>query len=150
LVWMGYSISKLRAIRSESIGAEVRGEFKPEHDALMEGLCLGPVLASRARGILRKYIEDIDLAISEVARVLTPEGRAVFVVGENTIRGTYVPTGQLITRIAVRAGLRLKDERLRDLPSNRRYLPPPGAGTTALDTRMRREVILTFGLAPEG
>ena len=144
LVWMGHSISELRMIRSESIGAEVRGGFKAMHDEILDELCLEPALGTRADGILRRYIEDTDRALSEVARVLAPQGQAVFVVGENTIRGTFVPTGQLVALLAARAGLQLTDRRLRDLPGNRRYLPPPGTGRTSMDTRIRREVILTF------
>jgi ubiquinone/menaquinone biosynthesis C-methylase UbiE len=95
-------------------------------------------------GILRRYIEDTDRTVREVARVLAPGGQAVYVVGENTIRGTYIPTGQLVARLAGNAGLHVASRHLRDLPSNRRYLPPPGRGRTAMDTRIRREVILTL------
>jgi hypothetical protein len=144
LVWMGYSVAALRTIRGTSIGAEVRADSDAMHGDVIDYLRLRPALSPRMTGILRRYIEDTNRALREVVRVLAPRGKAVYVVGENTIRGTYVPTGQLVARLAVNAGLHLIDRRLRDLPSNRRYLPPPGAGRTALDTRIRREVILTF------
>lgn len=144
LVWMGYSIAALREIRSTSIGAEVRGGLNEVHDELLDHLRLRPALSPRMHGILRRYIEDTDRALSEVARVLAPRGKVVFVVGENTIRGSYIPTAQLVARLAERAGLHLTDQQFRDLPSNRRYLPPPGAGGTAMDTRIRREAVITF------
>jgi SAM-dependent methyltransferase len=144
LVWMGYPVLALRAIRSASIGAEVCADSDVNHYEILDNLRLQPALSPRMNGILRRYVDDTDRALKEVARVLAPRGQAVYVVGENTIRGTYVPTGQLIAHIAAHAGLELKDQRFRDLPSNRRYLPPPGASRTALDTRIRREVILTF------
>lgn len=144
LVWMGYSIAALREIRGTSIGAEVRGEPNAIHDEVLHHLRLRPALSPRMNGILRRYVEDTDRALREVTRVLAPRGQAVYVVGENTIRGTYVPTAQLLARLAAQAGLQLTGHRFRDLPSNRRYLPPPGAGRTAMDTRIRREVILTF------
>jgi hypothetical protein len=94
--------------------------------------------------ILRRYAEDTSQALHEAARVLAPRGRAVYGVGENTIRGTYVPTGWLVASLAAVAGLRLVNRCFRRLPTNKRYLPPPGAGATGLDARMRREVVLTF------
>lgn len=144
LVWMGYSIRELRSIRSASIGAEVGAGSGEMRDDTINRLCLRPSLSPRMAGILRRYVSDTERALREVVRVLTPRGQAVYVVGENTVRGTFIPTGQLITNLAAEAGLKLKSQRSRDLPSNRRYLPPPGRGCAALDTRMRREVILTF------
>lgn len=144
LVWMGYSIAALREIRATSIGAEVGGEPDPRYEDMLAHLHLRPMLSPRMNGILRRYAQDTDCALTEVARVLAPRGQAVYVVGENTIRGTYIPTARLVARLAAQVGLQLTGRRFRDLPSNRRYLPPPGAGRTAMDTRIRREVILTF------
>lgn len=144
LVWMGYSIAELREIRGTSIGAEVCGESNPTYDNVLDRLRLRPALSPRMNGILRRYVADTDRALREVTRVLAPRGRAVYVVGENTIRGTYVPTAEVVAFLAAESGLRLAGRRFRDLPANRRYLPPPGEGQSALDTRIRREVILTF------
>lgn len=145
LVWMGYTVAALRAIRGTSIGAEVRADPDAMHSDILDRLHLRPALSPRMNGILHRYVSDTDRALREVVRVLAPRGRAVFVVGENTIRGTYIPTGQLVTRLAAHVGLQLTDQHFRGLPANRRYLPPPGDGRMALDARIRREVILTFG-----
>ena len=89
---------------------------------------------------------DMQSAIAEVSRVLVPGGKAIYVIGENTIKGTYIQNAKIITAVAERAGLRLTNHTRRTLPPNRRYLPPPSRGktTAALDGRMRREVVLYF------
>lgn len=144
LVWMGYSIAEIRKIRNESIGSE--SSLAPSKNSLdvLDRLELSQKLSSRTEGILRRYINDTAQVMKEVSRVLAKHGRAVYVVGENTIQGTYIPTGHLHTILAEQAGLKLSYKRYRDLPANRRYLPPPRATGASLDARMRREVILSY------
>jgi SAM-dependent methyltransferase len=148
LVWMGYRIAALRNLRARSVGTEV-GSDRGENLAIQSILTkmrLRPKLARRDEAVLVRYITDMQLAIAEVARVLAPQGKAVYVVGENTIRGTYVRNSAIVTSVARQAGLTLSNRRVRMLPANRRYLPPPTQRGTAatLDSRMRREVVLTF------
>lgn len=150
LVWMGHHIADLRSIRSASVGSEAgSGSMKEPHArAIVSGLHLRPHLAPREDAILARYVEDMVLALREVARVLTPRGRAVYVVGENTVRGTYIPNAAIIIAAAELTGLVLRDRRTRALPPSRRYLPPPGSRSKdSLDTRMRREVVLAFKVA---
>jgi hypothetical protein len=81
--------------------------------------------------------------------VLKPGGRAVLVVGDCAIRGTFVSNSSAIERLALAAGLRSAGRVVRDLPENKRYLPPPtrkSAGTE-LQRRMRQEVVLSFDAA---
>ncbi|HVE72590.1 MAG TPA: hypothetical protein VNI54_14590 [Thermoanaerobaculia bacterium] len=146
LVWMGFRISELRQIRSDSIGAEV-GVADTAELRVIQDLGIGALLSPRTQAVLRRYISDMRQVMSEVARVLRPGAKAIYVVGENTIRGTYVPTGEIVTQVARECGLRLHEKHFRMLPSNRRYLPPPGdsSNRNALDARMRREVVITFG-----
>jgi SAM-dependent methyltransferase len=144
LVWMGYPIKELRITRQTSVGAEVGAGASAQDETLVKQLRLKRQLPSRMNGILHRYIQDMELAINEVRRILRPGGRAVYVVGENTIRGTYIPTGNLLKLIGLRARLKLVSRTTRVLPANRRYLPPPGTRGGALDGRMRREVVLTF------
>jgi hypothetical protein len=84
--------------------------------------------------------------VEEAARVLCPGGKAVYVVGENTVRGTFIANAKIVSAVAERSGLTIESRRARTLPANRRYLPPPSIrnGPEALDGRMRREVILSF------
>jgi len=149
LVWMGHCIKELRLVRAKSIGCEV-GTGAPIADrevrAILTELNLHPGLAARQEAILARYIGDMQRALNEAARVLTPGGRAVYVVGENTVSGTYVRNALVVTMVASLAGLRLCDRRTRSLPSERRYLPPPFARkhSIPLDTRVGREVVLSF------
>lgn len=83
-------------------------------------------------------------AIGEVGRVLSRNGKAVYVVGENTLRGTYIRTSVVVTRLAELAGLILKEKRERMLPANRRYMPPPSGAEGGINGRMRRELVLSF------
>lgn len=148
LVWMGYNVSELRDIRSDSIGAEASSAKAMEADwvkALIEQLALKPVLSNRDHALLARYVWDMSGALSEVSRVLRSGGRAVYVVGDSTVRGTFIRNSSIVVAVAKKHGLALHSEQSRDLPANRRYLPPPRLSEAdALDGRMRREVVLVF------
>ncbi len=149
LVWMGHGISDLRRLRSRSIGSEVgetASQQGPEVSRLVEKLKVVRELGPRDKGILVRYIRDMCRTVHEAARVLRPAGRAVYVVGENTVRGTYIPNSVIVSAVAERFGLTLESRSVRTLPANRRYLPPPSASgdTATLNTRMRSEVVLSF------
>jgi hypothetical protein len=150
LVWMGYSIEELRRLRTESVGTDAARraslESKEVRDVL-NALKLRPRLNARNEHVLCRYIEDMRSAVSEVGRVLCVGGKAIYVIGESTLCGTYIRTSIVVSKIAEMAGLTLKKRRTRALPANRRYLPPPGSGCSGgtISARMRREVIFTFG-----
>jgi len=147
LVWMGYQVADLRTLRSTSVGTEAAGgeSEDPQVMEVIKRLKLNPELGTRHTAILGKYVTDMRAAVREVARVLKPGGRAVYVVGENTLRGTYVRNATIVKAVGEMAGLRLTSRRSRALPANRRYLPPPSARSgAAMGTRMRREIVLTF------
>jgi DNA modification methylase len=149
LVWMGYSIKELRKLRTDSIGTEVRDEIASNDEmvkSILLKLKLSPRLNVRDEAILSKYIHDMTKSVNEVTRVLAPQGKAVYVLGENLIRGTYIRNSALVRTVAELAGLSFLAKKIRVLPANRRYLPPPTSrkSSAALDTRMRREVIMTF------
>jgi hypothetical protein len=147
LVWMGYKVAHLRQIRTESVGTEAADESLNEDKELrsiIDALKLRPKLEKRFERILARYIHDMRRAISEVGRVLTKAGRAVYVVGENTLRGTYIRTSAIVTNLAELEGLSINERRHRTLPANRRYMPPPSSANGAMDVRMRREVVLSF------
>jgi len=148
LVWMGYSISKLRVLRGTNIGTESRAEDESDQSItdIMKGMCRGSELSIRHAGMLRQYVQDTKGILSEIYRVLRPSGKAVIVVGNCNIRETFVRNSRGIELVAEQVGLEVQKIRRRPLPENRRYLPPPtllGAGK-ALQKRMREEVILTL------
>jgi len=150
LVWMGYTVSELGSIRTESVGTECGDqEARDDQDIreIISELRLTPKLSTRHEAVLAHYIDDMMQAVGEAARVLSPGGKAVYVVGENTVRGTFIPNAKIVAAVAERSGLNTDRRRARTLPANRRYLPPPPARhltADSLDTRMRREVILSF------
>jgi hypothetical protein len=147
LVWMGYSIKDLRRLRAESVGTEVSSNAPTndrEIERIITALRVRSKLTPKNRGILAQYIYDMRSSIRETSRVMRPGGKAVYVVGENTIRNTYIRTALIIRHLAKDAGLTCTASRKRALPANRRYLPPPSAAKGSMDTRMRHEVILSF------
>jgi hypothetical protein len=149
LVWMGYRIPALRLLRAESVGADL-GDDSSSKDSeiisIIDGLKVRSQLPTRACAALAHYIADMRNAMHETARVLVPGGTAVYVIGENTVRGTFIRNSKIVSAVAELCGLKLKNRQTRTLPANRRYLPPPSRAKSSapLDTRMRQEVILKF------
>lgn len=149
LVWMGHKVSELRQIRAESVGAEssTREALEASNVAsLIKELGLKPVISNHTHAILSQYVWDMGQALAEVSRVLRAGGRAVYVVGDSTVRGTFISNSSIVAAVAQEQGLRLNSRQSRDLPANRRYLPPPKSNglTAGMDSRMRREVVLVF------
>ena len=144
LVWMGHSIEKLRKIRSSSVGTEVGLCDDVDIRGILSDLNLRSKMEVRGWAILARYVHDMRQIVEETARVMSDGGRAVYVVGENTVRGTFVPNSRIVSKLAHNAGLTIKNRRFRDIPADRRYLPPPSTRATSLDGRIRREVILAM------
>lgn len=149
LVWMGYNLRQIREIRGESVGAEATSQEAMDSvwiQELIREMRLSTKLSPRNRALLSRYALDMSNALAEVSRVLRVDGRAVYVVGDSTIRGTYIRNSHIVRSVAERHGLQLSEKpRSRTLPANRRYLPPPKKGAAnVIEGRMRREVVLAF------
>jgi SAM-dependent methyltransferase len=147
LFWMGYTASEVRQIRADSVGTEARRQEALDADwikSLIKQLRLTPALSSRNHALLATYAWDMSRAMSEVSRVLRKGGRAVYVVGDSSSKGTFIRNSKIVTAVAERHGLKFLDSHWRNLPANRRYLPPPkhAAAGAQLAARMRREVIV--------
>ena len=146
---MRYNIAELRAIRGESVGAEAALKEASNTDwvnSVIDELKLRPVLSRRHKAMLARYTWDMGRALAETSRVLRRGGRAVYVVGDSTIRSTFVRNSAIVTAAATRHGLSLLSRQSRSLPANRRYMPPPNHGVTkaSMDARMRKEVVIAF------
>jgi SAM-dependent methyltransferase len=150
LVWMGYSIEQLRQIRTYSVGTEAASAQaldKPWIQMLIRQLKISPKLSPRNHALLCTYAWDMSRAVAEVSRVLKRGGRAVYVVGDSLLKGSYVRNSALVSAVAREHGLKFESRQSRALPANRRYLPPPvlgGPKDTKLNGRMRREVVVVF------
>ena len=148
LVWMGYSVSDLRRLRSTTVGTEVGMDARDNQEIqkILSELTLQPKLPTRQEAMLARYIDDMRRAVGETSRVLAGNGKAVYAVGENTVRGTFIRNALIVEAVASAAGLRCTARLSRELPANRRYLPPPSkqSETATLGNRLRREVVLTF------
>jgi tRNA G10 N-methylase Trm11 len=153
LIWLGHSLAYLRNIRSNSIGAE-RGL---DTHVLAAGTArvrssLGRIqrLPPRHFGMIDRYSFDLLLMTSQVARVLKPNGKAVFVVGNSCLKDVFISNSRGVETAAQAAGLTLTYQVERDLPDQSRYLPMPKDGSSSLGRRMRTETILTFTKRPKG
>lgn len=149
LVWMGYSVGELREIRGDSVGAEAslqQALDAPWVKALIKQLRLKPALSERDSALLSRYVWDMGGALAEVSRVLREGGRAVYVIGDSTSRGTFIRNSAIVAAVAQEQGLSFVSRHSRALPANRRYLPPPSdaSSSATLDGRLRREVVLVF------
>jgi DNA modification methylase len=149
LVWMGHNIRDLRRIRSGSVGTEASSAQAKEAEwvqLLVKQLGLTPPLPPREQAMLSQYVWDMGHAMAEVSRVLRTGGRAVYVIGDSTVRGTFVENSSVVRAVAERHGLKLRSRESRVLQAKRRYMPPPshGVSTASMDSRMRHEIVLVF------
>jgi tRNA G10 N-methylase Trm11 len=143
LVWMGYSIAYLRSLRSSNIGSEVGMAVDSSLHAIAQSSFDGS-LPDRSQRIIGRYVQDLDQVMSEIARVVRPGGTVSFVMADARMNGIEVSIEEILTRLGARNGLTSRARISRELPENRRYLPPPRNAEGALDKRMKEEVILTF------
>jgi hypothetical protein len=146
LVWLGYNIPTLRKIRSNSVGSErgLNRTLSLDLESLASQITDLQKLPSRFANMTRRYLMDMSLITEEVSRVLRKAGKAVFVVGDCCLRGIHISNSLAVIQTAQRAGLKLRGSTTRDLPMNKRYLPPPNHAKSSLRDRMRQEIILEF------
>ncbi|MBY3049294.1 hypothetical protein [Rhizobium laguerreae] len=145
LIWLGYKISELRNIRSLAIGSE---KMLGGHGAEFVETVLDDIvpadLAQRELGFVRRYIFDILAQVSEANRVLRDGGKALYVVGNSSLRGRYIKNSEILKRAAEHSGMSLCSEAMREIPDNRRYLPMSAQSPNSLSRRMRFEHLLEF------
>jgi adenine-specific DNA methylase len=146
LVWLGHGLSKLRSVRSNSIGAERGPDANKvlQHNEAIQ-LAMGELkdLPRRHTLMVSRYAEDLRQMMNETKRVLNQDGKAIFVVGNSCLKGTFIRNSDGVAKAGELAGLELIKETERDLPAGR-YLPMPKGSEDPLGKRMRTETILTF------
>ncbi len=147
LVWLGYRLADLRQLRSSSIGAERSTKNRGAAQLFGEiqtSMCDVDKLPARHAGMTMLYAEDVYRFVSEIARVLRPAGKAILVVGNSCLKGTFIQNSNGVEHAASAVGLKLVRKIERDLPTKHRYLPMPRSSEAPLGKRMRTETVLTF------
>lgn len=150
LVWMGYSLQALRKIRSDSVGAEIGRENEYGKTAVVESIYrqmeeLKELPAARLQNMVKRYIADTFQILREAHRVLKPQGRAVYVIGDSCLKGVLIKNSQIITLSAGHAGFKRQTIERRDIPINHRSLPFPSSDhSNPLNKRMRHEHVITL------
>jgi DNA modification methylase len=147
LVWLGHELKRIRKLRATNIGTEVTDCKRFNEPVIAEALKrMGNLdkLPIRLKRMLGVYITDMDRVIREIKRVLVTKGKAVIVAGNCTVRGCYVRNSQALAYLGTRHGFKVSSLRRRNLPPNRRYLPPPSRSRSGplFANRLRTEVIL--------
>lgn len=147
LVWLGWTIPELRAIRSESIGAEkglASTLLLPDESAIVLSMTGQQTLQPRHRNMVHRYARDLWGMLTEIVRVLKDTGHATFVVGNSCLKGAFIKNADGVATAAERLGMREIARTDRALPASSRYLPITG---TLLEKRMRTETVMTFALS---
>lgn len=148
LVWMGYSLSTLRTLRAQMIGAE-RSESKVRQELawLEHHLPKPDGRQARRRAILRRYFYDMDRVLGELYRVLKPGGACILILGRSTVGNHIVDTPALVVRLAEKYGFEHINTRYRQINPLRRSLPFAGSRglVSPLGRRIAQEAIVGLG-----
>lgn len=145
LVWLGFTVSELRTLRTANIGAD-RALHSIDFDPLVTKMVPLSEPPSRLRNRLRRYVSDLNESIAEMARVSKRGATLVVVVGDSTIRGHEIRNSIAVDSLARRHRFARTARLVRGIPENKRYLPPPSmrGQSLGIESRMWEEVILFF------
>ncbi len=148
LVWFGHSVRRIRTLRSDSVGAE-RAPDVGFNAELAKRLTIAvdpdSKLPRSHRRMVDRYALDMHAFLNEVKRTLRPGAPAVLVIGDSCLRQIYIKNSEIIQSAAGAVGLEFVEQRTREIPEARRYLPPPSKREeSSLKHRMRTEVVQTF------
>lgn len=147
LVWFGYSLSSIRNIRNSTVGLEklLTGDQADGNilNAIDQSSSYEAHSKKEQRTIL-KYAVDLNSVLGEYYRVLRPGGLATFVVANSNIKNKVVDNANILKLLAQNIGFELRENMIREIPSQGRYLPVSVSGTNPLFNRMKHESVMTF------
>ena len=146
LVWLGYGSSDISRIKCLGVGARTQHErHASKRVSEITRLASISELPPKIDRVVRPYAYDMMACLRQTHRVLRPNGYAVYVVSNSVLRGAEIDTARIIEETASDAGLLLEGRYMREIPRERRYLPPPQtANDDQLAGRMRTESVLRF------
>lgn len=147
LVWLGYTIPQIRAIRADNVGRQTGPSHMscPYLSELTSQLGRIEQLPPTTQRRLSLFVQDMYSVMQEIHRSLILHGRAILVIGNSLIGSQFIDNAKLITAASKKVGLLEVGRYSREIPRNHRYLPPPRAECeSALNKRMKEEVVLTF------
>lgn len=144
LVWLGYKVTDLRPLRSDSIGAERAnsGDSNVLRCILKDAGAVDD-LPPRERGMVHRYALDVYSLFKELNRVIKEEGRVLLVVGNSCLKSIPISNADINVAAAQLMGFNLTKRSQRALPTSQRYLPTPSSGGS-LSRRMKTETLLSF------
>jgi len=145
LVWLGHRLSELRRIREVAIGAErlLNNTLDENFTEILAELNLDQ-FENRTKNMLARFFSDMVQQTREAYRILKKGSVGTYVIGNSTIRGTYVQNSELLKRAAVLAGFEVLQETEREIPAHRRYMPVTVGAGNSLASRMRTEHVIDF------
>jgi tRNA G10 N-methylase Trm11 len=148
LVWLGHKIDELGNVRSNSVGVEKAPDSVADLQLATEltrGVKHLEKLPQRKQSMIKRYALDMYGVIEESARVLEKQGKATFVVGNSCINEIFVENALIVRNSCQMAGLRLVNQKEREIPQSKRYLPPPSYdNVSSFKSRMRTESVMRF------
>ena len=152
LVWFGKSISELSKLRAGYIGSERIGRMQYNDLPDRPQMILQALQAhdQKKAAILRKYLVEMKIILSEMFRILHKNSAAIVVVGTSIMRGMDIQTHFCLADIAAGLGFDVVGVKQRTLDRNKRMMPARfGKNTDSLiEQRMHEEYVIGL-LKPE-
>ncbi len=145
LVWFGYPLDTLTAVRKAYIGGESVANFHfeelpPLADEVVKRI--GKKDEKKAR-VLHRYYSEMTRTLKEMYRVLKPAKAAIVVVGTSVMRGEDTLTHKCLAAIGEAIGFDVTGIGVRRLDRNRRMMPARhGKKETRIEHRMHEEYVL--------
>lgn len=146
LNWLGFVPPKgLRSLEEKSIGREHllteplcldEGDLPKDYKCLIERIAKTNKIRAR---ITQKYLIEMEQVAKELSRILAPNGRIIFVLGNNQVCGETLRNDEFMTYCFIKYGLTLKLVLIDDIKS--RGLMTKRNRTASI---ISRETVLVF------
>jgi len=151
LIWLGYDLKSLTETRKRYIGSELRAtdlKFSSETANEILGV-MQPKAAPRA-AVVAHYYREMESALREMLRVLTPGKAAVLVVGSSIIQGIDIKAPTVLSELAGSVGFQVVDMARREILRDARMMPTShNSAKNGIEARMHEEGVIGL-IKPSG